>query len=295
MRQVVSRTAALVALYRAIESSRSATTRLFEDPFAPAFLGWRFRWALHVSRLPVVGAALPWSLIDGHWSGPRGTVAVRTRYIDDVLSEALRRGVDQIVILGAGFDSRAYRIRGIEQTRVFEVDHPATQAKKKDVVTRRLGSLPPHVTLVPIDFTTDTLDTVMPGAGYRREAKTFFICEGVTHYLSAPAVDAVFRYVARSAAFGSQMVFTYLHRGILDGSVTFVGADKSLATVRRAGELYTFGFDPVELPQYLTARNLTLMEDVGASAYRERYLMPLGRGHEPLSEFQRAALVEIAG
>jgi len=292
MRQAVSRTAAFVALYRAIESSRSATTRLFEDPFAPAFLEWRVRWALYLSRLPLIGAALPWPLIDGHWSGPRGTVAVRTRYIDDVLGETLRSGVDQVVILGAGFDSRAYRIRGIEQARVFEVDHPATQAEKKRIITRLLGALPPHVALVPIDFTTHTLDTVMPGSGYRKDAKTFFICEGVTHYLSAQAVDAVFRYVARSAALGSQMVFTYIHRGILDGSVRFVGAAKSLATVRRAGEPYTFGFDPSELPQYLAARNLILIEDVGARAYRERYLMPLGRGQQQLAEFQRAALVK---
>ena len=295
MRQAVSRTAALVALYRAIETSRPAATRLFEDPFAPDFLPWRFRWALCVSQLPLVGAALPWSLVDGHWSGPRGTVAVRTRYIDDTLEEALRGGVDQVVILGAGFDCRAYRIRGIERARVFEVDHPATQARKKDVITRRLGALPPHVTLVPIDFTTHTLDTVMADAGYRREVRTFFVCEGVTHYLSAQAVDAVFRNVARNSAAGSQLVFTYIHRGILDGSVTFVGADTSLATVRRAGEPYTFGFDPVELPQYLAARDLILIEDVGASAYRERYLRPLGRGQEQLSEFQRAALVEIAG
>ena len=242
--QAVSRTATVVALWRATESSRSASTRLFEDPFAPAFLGWRFRWALHLSRLPVVRAALPWSLIDGHWPGSRGTVVVRTRYIDDVLGEALRRGVEQAVILGAGFDSRAYRIPGIEGTRVFEVDHPLTQAKKKDVVARRLGTLPPHVTLVSIDFSRHTLDTVMLSSGYRREAKTFFICEGVTHYLPARAVDAVFRYVAQSAAVGSRMVFAYIHRAILDGAVTFVGADQTLATVRRAGESYTFGFDP---------------------------------------------------
>jgi len=294
MRGAVSRTATVVALWRATESARSAATRLFEDPFAPAFLGWRLRWTFHLSRLPGVGAVLPWSLIDGHWTGSRGTVVVRTRYIDDTLGEALRRGVAQVVILGAGFDSRAYRIPGIEQIRVFEVDHPATQARKNDVVTRRLGTLPPHVTLVPIDFTTHTLDTVMPGAGYRTEAKTFFICEGLTHYLSAHAVDAVFRYVARSAV-GSQMVFTYIHRAVLDRSVTFAGADETVATVRRAGEPYTFGFDPVELPQYLAARSLFLIEDVGASIYRERYLRPLGRGHEPLAEFQRAALVEIAG
>jgi O-methyltransferase involved in polyketide biosynthesis len=77
--------------------------------------------------------------------------------------------------------------------------------------------------------------------------------------------------------------------------VAFAGADKTLATVRRGGEPYTFGFDPAELPQYLAARRLTLAEDVGASAYRERYLGPLGRGHERLSEFQRAAPVEVTG
>jgi methyltransferase (TIGR00027 family) len=294
MRQAaVSRTATLVALYRAIESSRPAATRLFDDPFAPAFLGWRFRWGLQLSRLAVVGAVLPWALIDGHWAGPRGTVAVRTRYIDDLLGEALRRGVDQVVILGAGFDCRAHRTPGIDQARVFEVDHPATQARKREVVTRRLGRLPPHVTLVPIDFTTQTLEPVMRDAGYRLEAKTFFICEGVTHYLSAPAADSVFRYVARSAV-GSQMVFTYIHRGILDGSATFVGAANTLATVRQAGEPYTFGFDPAELPQYLAARSLRLIEDVDAEAYRERYLLPRGRRQEALAEFQRTALIEVS-
>ncbi len=295
MRRAGSHTATLVALYRAIESSRSPTVRLFEDPFAPAFLGSRARWALQLSRLPVVGAAVPWTLVDGHWSGPRGTVAVRTRYIDDALGEALSAGVDQVVILGAGFDCRAYRIPGIDRARVFEVDHPATQPRKRAVVTRRLAALPLHVTLVPIDLTTQALDTVMPGAGYRTGARTFFICEGLTHYLSPAVVDAVFRYVARSAAVGSQMVFTYIHRAILDGSVRFEGAANTLATVQRAGEPYTFGWDPVELPRYLAERHLRLIEDVGAEAYRARYLLPRGRQQESLAEYQRAARVEVIG
>jgi len=220
-------------------------------------------------------------------------VAVRTRYIDDTLGEALGRGVEQVVILGAGFDSRPYRIPGIAQARVFEVDHPVTQARKNAVITRRLGTLPAHVTLVPVDFAAFDLATVMAEAGYRNDARTFFICEGVTHYLSSEAVDALFRYVSESAARGSRLVFTYLHRGMLDGSQTFAGADTTLATVRRVGEPYTFGFDPVELPDYLATRGLALIEDVGPAAYRARYLHPRGRSHEPLAEFQRAALVEI--
>lgn len=294
MRQTGSWTATLVALYRAIESSRPAATRLFQDPFAPAFLDRRFRTALALSRLPLVGSTFPWSLVDGHWAGPRGTVAVRTRYIDDVLADALRDGVEQVVILGAGFDCRAYRVPGVDRVRVFEVDHPATQARKQEVLGRRLGAIPVHVRLVPIDFTTHSLDGVMPGAGYRRAVSTFFICEGVTHYLSASAVDALFDFVARSAARGSRMVFTYIHRGMIEGAVAFTGAANTLATVERAGEPYTFGFAPADLSHHLAAHHLRLLEDVGPTTYRDRYLRPLGRQAQPLAEFQRAALVEVS-
>jgi O-methyltransferase involved in polyketide biosynthesis len=136
------------------------------------------------------------------------------------------------------------------------------------------------------------LDTTMSVGRYRPDVRTFFICEGVTHYLSASAVESLLRFVARSAA-GSRIVFTYIHRAILDGSLTFAGADTTLTTVSRGGEPYAFGFDPVELPRYLATRGLTLIEDVGADTYRDRYLTPLGRGHEPLSDFQRTALAEI--
>jgi methyltransferase (TIGR00027 family) len=172
------------------------------------------------------------------------------------------------------------------------LDHPVTQARKRELIGRWLGVVPPNVTYVPIDFMTQPLDSVMPGSGYRREATTFFICEGVTHYLSTDAVDALFGYVARGAGPGSRMVFTYIHRGILDGSATFAGAAETIASVRRAGEPYTFGFDPGELPRYLTTRRLGLVEDIDAATYRERYLAPVGRGHEAPSEFQHAALVE---
>jgi O-methyltransferase involved in polyketide biosynthesis len=97
MKPAVSRTATIVALWRARESQRSAASRLFEDHLAQGFLGRRFRVALAVSRLPMVGSLLPWSLIDGHWTGSRGTVAVRTRYIDDALAAALGSGVEQVV------------------------------------------------------------------------------------------------------------------------------------------------------------------------------------------------------
>jgi methyltransferase (TIGR00027 family) len=287
-----SRTAEYMALFRAIESDRPADLRLFDDRFACAFLPPPLQLVQQFSRLPAVGALVPW-LINRWWPGPLGAGICRTRYIDDGLRAALRDGTVQVVILGAGFDSRAYRIVGIERTRVFEVDHPATQAAKRERLARILGPLPAHVAFVAIDFNQQTLDSVLPAAGLQPTLRTFVIWEGVTNYLNADAVDAALRFLAGATPSGSRILFTYIHRGILDGSAQFEGARESIVTVGRAGEPFTFGFDPAELPAYLAARGLTLIEDVGAADYRARYLVPLGR-HDKVSEFYRAVLVQVA-
>ena len=286
-----SRTAEYMALFRALESGRPAATRLFTDRFARGFLPPSLRAVEAVSRLPFAGALIPW-LIHRWWPGPLGAGICRTRFIDDALRAALQSGVGQVMILGAGFDSRAYRIPGIERTHVFEVDHPATQAAKRARLEHLLGQLPAHVTFVPIDFNQQALADVLTSAGLEPRARSFVIWEGVTNYLTAEAVDTTLRFLARATPPGSRILFTYIHRGILDGSVHFEGAQESIVTVGRAGEPFTFGFDPAELPGYVAQRGLALVEDVGAADYRARYLDPLGR-HDKVSEFYRAALVEV--
>jgi methyltransferase (TIGR00027 family) len=174
---------------------------------------------------------------------------------------------------------------------VFEVDHPATQAAKQERLRRVLGALPAHVVFVPVDFDRDRVADRLAAAGFAAAARTFFIWEGVTNYLTAEAVDATLRWVGTTAA-GSRILFTYVHRGMLDGSAAFEGADASLVTVGRVGEPFTFGFDPAELPAYLAARGLALLEDVGAPDYRTRYLAPLGRTMR-LSGFYRAAVARV--
>jgi methyltransferase (TIGR00027 family) len=113
-------------------------------------------------------------------------------------------------------------------------------------------------------------------AGFRTGTKTFFIWEGVTQYITSEAVDATFQYLSRAAA-GSKIVFTYIDRGIIEGSVRPPGTEEIISETQRCGEPWIFGIDPSELPQYLAARGFTLIEDVGASEYRVRYLEPLGR------------------
>jgi methyltransferase (TIGR00027 family) len=267
-----SQTAEYMALFRALESSRRPSNiRLFSDPFAYFFLRPALKGVVHLSRTPLLGAAVP-RIIDLRWPGARSSGIARTRLIDDCVSASLREGVDQVVIFGAGFDCRAYRIAGIETTRVFEVDHPATLSKKKEGVLHIFGSLPKHVVYVDVDFNTQSLGQTLQDSGFNANERSSFIWEGVTNYLTERAVDRTLSYIGKNTAPGSRIVFTYVHRGVLDGSATFGGTRHVRNTLQRAGETWTFGFYPEYLQAYLAERGLDLTEDVGASEYRARYM-----------------------
>jgi len=256
-----SRTAQHNALFRALE--RRLPRPLVDDPWAGRFLRGRYRLA---SLLPAGAVA---RAIDRRWPGPRAAVVVRTRYIDDAMNAALAAGLDQVVILGAGLDSRAHRLSGIERAAVFEVDHPSTQAMKRAVVGRQ----PRHLRYVPLDFACGRLDDVLPAAGFQAGVRTMFVWEGVTNYLDDASVDATLRFIARS---GTAALLTYVDRAILDGSGGFEGAAESSAYVRRLGEPFTFGLDPHEVPAYLRDRGLDLVEDLPLSEAAARYY-PSGR------------------
>jgi methyltransferase (TIGR00027 family) len=285
-----SRTAEYMALFRALESSRG-TARLFDDPYAARFLPAGLRLVAQAARVPVVGERVR-SYIDRRWPGVRTSAVARTRYIDDVVADALRAGAEQVVILGAGYDARAYRVAGMPRATVFEVDHPATSARKRAAVAAAVGTVPPHVRFVAIDFDADDLATAMRAAGYDRARPTVVTWEGVTNYLTAPAVDGTLRWCADAAA-GSRVLFTYVHQRVLDDPSAFPGTDVLFATLRAAGERWTFGFDPAGLPGYLRARGLALDEDVGAADYRARCYGPAAhdmRGYE----FYRIAVTHVA-
>jgi methyltransferase (TIGR00027 family) len=286
-----SRTAEFMALFRALESCRRPRgERLFEDPLAVAFLRPPLRLAVLLAQVPLLGRIVPW-FIDSRWPGARSSGVARTRLIDDLLVAALGEGVDQVVLLGAGFDCRAHRLPGIERTRVFEIDRPATLRAKQARLRRRLPRLPDHVVFVEADLEDQDLESALRVAGFSPIARSFFVWEGVTNYLTADAVDATLRRVAAVATPGSRLLFTYVHGGLLDGSITFPGGRRLSRTLRRIGEPWTFGLDPAEVSGFLAQRGFRLLEDWGAADYRARYL---GRGADRLRgyEFYRAALAE---
>jgi methyltransferase (TIGR00027 family) len=286
-----SKTAEFNALFRAIESSRRPRSkRLFMDSLAPGFLG-RLKYAYLLSRLPLVGRIMPW-YIDRRWPGVRASALGRTCWIDDQLRAALRDGIRQVVILGVGYDCRAYRIAGIEKTRVFEIDHPSTLAIKIERLKHLLGSIPGNVTFVQVDFNRQDFAALLKTAGFDQAIPSFFLWEGVVHYLTAEAVDLSLRSVASLSAPGSRLVFTYIHRGLLDGSVCFGDLKMVPSTLKETGETWIFGFHPDELGKYLAERGFALVTDVGSTEYRKQYLGHSG-SHLNGFEFYRAALAEV--
>ena len=143
--------------------------------------------------------------IDRRWAGTRSSAVARTRVIDDAIRAAVDRGIEQLVILGAGFDSRAYRLEVLKHTTIFEVDHPSTFAKKQTILQRALPNLPRNVRFVPTDFHEVELSLLMEAAGYSRVAPTFILWEGVTPYLTEAAVDATLRWSVWDQVCGSSL------------------------------------------------------------------------------------------
>ncbi len=281
-----------MALFRAVESGGPADRRLIDDPYASAFLSGGLRWLAAAGRVPVARGLVA-RLIDRRAPGPRVSAVVRTRLIDDAVTDALAAGAAQVVLLGAGYDSRAYRIDEIRATRVFEVDHPTTQAVKRRRIDAVLASLPGHVVWVPVDFLTEDFGAALLAAGYDPALASLFIWEGVTNYLDAATVDHTLRWIAANALRASRVSFTYVDRGLLDGSASFPGAEQWVASVARAGEPFTFGLDPGELEGYLAARGLSLLEDVSTAEALARLgaraaAMPAPPG------FYHVALAEVA-
>ncbi|MGB5811250.1 MAG: SAM-dependent methyltransferase [Polyangiales bacterium] len=160
---------------------------------APGHLGPAARWYRRWARVTSMG------MVDH--------MVLRTEAIDAKLREAIEAGVDQIVILGAGLDARAWRLPNLKGTTVFEVDHPATQRFKR----ARIGdALPPtEVRYVPVDFERERFSGALEASGLVQTRATAWIWEGVAMYLPVAAVEDSIAQMTRLSAPGSQLLMTY--------------------------------------------------------------------------------------
>lgn len=242
-----SRTAEYMALFRALETARGG---LCDDPFAARFLGPRLRAAALAARVPVAGALVP-LLIDRRWPGPRPSGVVRTRLIDELVRKALGDGCEQLVLLGAGYDTRGLRIA---TGPVWEVDHPATQARKRAGVG---ADAPGRIRFVAVDFERDDLGESLCAAGFAEGGPTCVVWEGVFSYLTVAAIDATLGWVTSACGPGSRLVLTYVDQAALDAP-----APAWIEAVGAVGEPFITGLKPEEADAFFAARGFALRSDV---------------------------------
>ena len=265
-----SQTAQIMALYRALETTLPGNKRLFIDPYASSFLEGRLKLAAHLYPFSL-GRRYVHSVMRKKIPGAMSSGIARTKYIDDLLQQTIQRGVKQVIILGAGFDTRALRLDFLSSVPVIEVDHPNTARKKMDTLKKTIGQLPNHIHYWQIDFNTESLNELAARKNLDFTIPTTIIWEGVTNYLNADAINSTFAF-AQQFTTGSYIIFTYVHQQVLEAPQTFFGASQLLKDLEAIEERWTFGFKPEELSAYLQQYNFVLLEDSGASAYREKYL-----------------------
>jgi methyltransferase (TIGR00027 family) len=270
-KKTVGRTALGAAVCRLIEQYQPQETRLFNDPVVRGLVATPIRVMMQFASL----RNFTIQQTDGVAVGIFGAQICRTRYIDDAVQAALRQGIGQVVILGAGLDTRPYRLPGMQQVKVFEVDLPSVQDDKKNKIQKFLGNLPEHVTFIPIDFDTQNLDQVFTGSNFDPSERVIFIWEGVTQYITEDAVRQTLVFVGKSAP-GSLIVFTYVLKSIIERRSDIPGADHLMDTVANDSP-WIFGLEPSLIPDFLKTFHLAMIADVGNAYYQEQYLNPLGR------------------
>lgn len=271
----------------AIEHNEPPGRRLVDDDLAELFLPAPLRWLVAATRAAPVRRLM---MRASEWSG-RGlwaNLACRKRFIGDKLAEALD-GIDAVVILGAGLDTRAYLLTRQVRIPVFEVDLPVNIARKLKTVRRVLGGPPMSVRQVALDLERDDLLTSLAEHGYHTDYRTFFICEGVTQYLSEKTVRRTLEGL-RAAAPGSRLVFTYVRRDFIDGTNRY-GTRTLYRSVRQRRQLWHFGLQPDEVGGFVGEYGWRLLEQAGPDELVARYVAPTGR-KLPASQVEWSAYAE---
>ncbi len=287
MRGIASITAEVVCFMRALEGRRSPSERVLDDPYAEWFLG------------PILKAALAGTKLSGELGmmaerlspGLTAFIVTRHRFMDDCLARALAQpGIEQVVLLGAGYDTRAYRFApALGSIPVFEVDHPATSARKASIIADHRNKLPAvDVRVVEIDFLKDSLTERLRTHGFKKGARTFFVWEGVSMYLSRAAVEANFHTLSELAQAGSELVMDFWF--LLDSPDMRATAHRlSPHLLHFLGEPVTFGIHPDDVPGFLGRNGLELLSLATASELESRYIRD-GRHVYPANYVVHAAI-----
>lgn len=257
-----SRTALAAAAHRAAHQVLEEG-RIFADPLALRILG---EDAPSLAR---------WAAEDPARSRMRLFIAARTRFAEDALASAIERGVQQLVVLGAGLDTYAYRGTFRERVHIFEVDHPATQAWKRQRLADAAIAIPGNLTFAPVDFERQGLADGLRAAGFDGARPTFFTWLGVVPYLTRDAIWLTLGFIANLPS-GADVVFDYSDPPATFAPEQRVSHGRRAARVARVGEAWVSYFEADELRLKLLALGFSEVQDLGPEQIVERYFPDAG-------------------
>ena len=224
-------------------------------------------------KLPALGRLMP-RVIERMAPGAYCFETARTKHLDAVLRAELGEGLDVLVLLGAGYDSRPYRMgRELAGVRVLEVDHPAMSAIKQEKVRSLPAPGAAAVTYVAVDFARDDLPARLAAAGHDLSARTLFVWSGVTPYIPETAVRGVLGFVASHSSPRTSIAFDYCYREMIEGDHSFYGARELLARVRRMGEPLVFGIPRGGAEAFVASEGLGLRSHLGEEDAVRRHLI----------------------
>jgi methyltransferase (TIGR00027 family) len=240
------------------------------DSMAAAFIAPGLRTSSLV-KLPGLRRLAP-RIIERMVPGGLWFEIARTRGMDQVVEEEVAAGAGQVVILGAGFDSRAYRMTDrLRSAVVFEVDHPETSRRKRERVRAVVGQEPGWVRYVTLDFNRDDLGQALERQGHDRSSRSVVVWSGVAPYLEPAGVDATLAWMAGQAP-GSVIVFDYCWREMVEATESYAGAETLRRRVAAQGEPFRFGIPRGRTREFLAQRGLELVEDMDAEQGMRRFL-----------------------
>ena len=267
MRQDYSRTAEGMAMLRALEQHQPAARRILDDPYAKEFL---FNPAFRLlAWLPLHSRGT--SFLLQFWApGGQELLTIRPRFVDELAVEQAAQGVNQIVILGAGFDTMAWRQReALRKVTIYEVDHPATQRAKRQV-SERIGQ-PDNLRFVAVDFERADFVAKLAEAGFDATQPSFIIWVGVSYYLTVQAVADTLQRIAAISQPGTKLVWDYMLAEVVDGTTHNLEALDKARRAARLGEPWLFGLEPAKLSDYVAQFGLKLRHDYEPAELRARY------------------------
>lgn len=233
-----------------------AGTRIFVRMMKPI---WMRNWIIALS--------------DRSQPGIWGGLLCRKRYIDDRLA-ASGRDIDAVANLGAGFDTRYFRLPSLSCIPVWEIDQQKNVKAKESRLREVYGTIPSNVKLVPVDFDREDLTTALESRGYSKSGRTFFIMEAVTQYLTGQGISEIFDFLSHASP-GSRLVFTYVRKDFLEGRNLY-GWESGYNRFVKGGIWFT-AFDPDELSEFLIKCGWKVIEDRGYDELADEYLKPTGR------------------